>query len=94
MSLESTIRELREMADDFANDSNRVDYVEHLRAIARELDEVSERVKECRYCDGKGNSSAGGACGFCDRGVPLDTQADWDASWGALPVRQEGGTNQ
>ena len=37
----------------------------------------------CLYCDGHGNSSAGGSCGFCNRGRPLDTQPDWDASWGA-----------
>lgn len=36
----------------------------------------------CLYCDGKGNSTAGGECGFCEGGKPLDTQADWDASWG------------
>lgn len=37
----------------------------------------------CVYCDGHGNGSAG-PCGFCDNGKPLDTQADWDASWGRL----------
>lgn len=35
----------------------------------------------CRYCDGTG-SCDGFMCGFCDEGKPLDTQADWDASWG------------
>jgi len=36
----------------------------------------------CTYCDGKGNSTAGGECGFCDGGKPLDTQEDWDRTWG------------
>lgn len=36
----------------------------------------------CHYCDGEGNSAAGGDCGFCNGGKPLDTQEDWDASWG------------
>lgn len=31
----------------------------------------------CRYCDGTGESSAGGACGFCDDGKMV--QADIDA---------------
>lgn len=38
----------------------------------------------CHYCDGHGNSTANGDCGFCDRGKPLDTQQDWDESWGVL----------
>lgn len=41
------------------------------------------RPKVCAYCDGHGNSKAGGECGFCDKGKPLDTQEDWDNSWGA-----------
>lgn len=41
----------------------------------------------CRYCDGQGNSSAGGSCGFCDNGTPLDTQEDWDRTWGAISDR-------
>lgn len=40
--------------------------------------------KVCHYCDGHGNSSAGGACGFCRDGKPLDTQEDWDRTWGAI----------
>jgi DnaJ-class molecular chaperone len=23
-------------------------------------------------------------CGFCDGGVPLDTQEDWDKTWGRI----------
>lgn len=38
----------------------------------------------CFYCDGRGNSTAGGSCGFCTEGVPLDTQEDWDNSWGKV----------
>jgi hypothetical protein len=41
----------------------------------------SEAPKVCLYCDGEGNGSAG-PCGFCDKGKPLDTQEDWDNSWG------------
>ena len=41
-----------------------------------------ERPEICIYCDGEGNSSAGGKCGFCENGIPLDTQEDWDNSWG------------
>ncbi len=43
-----------------------------------------EAPKVCSYCDGKGNSSAGGECGFCKNGTPLDTQEDWDRSWGKI----------
>jgi hypothetical protein len=38
----------------------------------------------CHYCDSKGNSPAGGKCGFCEDGIPLDTQEDWDNSWGKI----------
>lgn len=44
---------------------------------------MSKAPTTCRYCDGKGNGSAGD-CGFCEKGKPLDTQADWDASWGGI----------
>lgn len=45
--------------------------------------------RACLYCDGEGNSTAGGSCGFCENGRPLDTQDDWDRSWGddSLQVR-------
>ena len=33
----------------------------------------------CGYCAGDDPN-----CGFCDMGKPLDTQADWDASWGRV----------
>lgn len=40
----------------------------------------------CAYCDGTGRSSAAvegqNECGFCDQGTPLDTQEDWDRTWG------------
>jgi hypothetical protein len=49
---------------------------------------VSEAPKVCMYCDGQGNSKAGGACGFCDHGVPLETQEDWDKSWGKVLDRE------
>lgn len=39
---------------------------------------------KCSYCDGEGNSRAGGDCGFCKKGKPLDTQKDWDESWGKV----------
>ena len=45
---------------------------------------MSEAPKECLYCDQQGNSTAGGLCGFCENGKPLDTQEDWDASWGKI----------
>lgn len=34
---------------------------------------------KCVYCDGTDPN-----CGFCEMGVPLDTQEDWDASWGRV----------
>lgn len=45
---------------------------------------MSKAPEVCLYCDGEGNSSAGGRCGFCENGKPLDTQSDWDASWGKV----------
>lgn len=44
------------------------------------------RPEICLYCDGNGNSKATGPCGFCKNGEPLDTQEDWDNSWGKLDV--------
>lgn len=41
---------------------------------------------KCLYCDGTDPD-----CGFCELGDPLDTQADWDASWGSL-WRRHGGS--
>lgn len=35
----------------------------------------------CLYCHGTGEGP-GVPCGFCENGKPLDTQADWDNSWG------------
>lgn len=45
---------------------------------------MSKALETCLYCDGEGNSTAGGSCGFCVDGKPLDTQDDWDAGWGKL----------
>lgn len=45
---------------------------------------MSKAPEICLYCDGEGNSSAGGRCGFCENGKPLDTQEDWDKSWGRI----------
>lgn len=33
----------------------------------------------CLYCKGENPD-----CGFCENGVPLDTQEDWDNSWGRI----------
>lgn len=48
------------------------------------------RPTVCNYCDGKGRMPETGEgrdgfyeCGFCENGVPLDTQ-DWDRSWGRI----------
>lgn len=49
-----------------------------------ELCHKSKAPMTCLYCDGEGNSSAGGHCGFCAGGKPLDTQKDWDNSWGKV----------
>jgi len=38
-----------------------------------------KRPTTCAYCDGTDPN-----CGFCDNGVPLDTQEDWDRSWGRI----------
>lgn len=38
----------------------------------------------CVYCDGHGNSSFGGDCGFCENGIPLDTVEDWKRTWGGV----------
>lgn len=40
---------------------------------------MSKAPEKCAYCAGDDPN-----CGFCEMGVPLDTQADWDASWGAI----------
>lgn len=45
---------------------------------------MSKAPEQCLYCDGNGNSSAEGSCGFCIEGKPSDTQEDWDNSWGGL----------
>lgn len=34
----------------------------------------------CLYCKGQDPE-----CGFCENGKPLDTQENWDKSWGAIP---------
>lgn len=40
---------------------------------------MSEAPKFCLYCDGDDPN-----CGFCETGQPLDTQEDWDRSWGRI----------
>lgn len=46
------------------------------------------RPTTCVYCDGTGRGpelivgDGHTECGFCDKGVPLDTQEDWDRTWG------------
>lgn len=45
---------------------------------------MSKAPATCHYCDGEGNSPAGGECGFCEKGKPLDTQEDWDRTWGRV----------
>lgn len=50
---------------------------------------MSKAPEVCLYCDGEGNSSAGGRCGFCENGKPLDTQEDWDNSWGKFDKTKE-----
>lgn len=49
---------------------------------------MSKAPDKCLYCGGKGYRSVGDQleeCGFCDNGSPLDSQRDWDKSWGNLP---------
>ena len=38
---------------------------------------VSKAPDRCVYCKGDDPN-----CGFCEMGVPLDTQEDWDNTWG------------
>lgn len=45
---------------------------------------MSKAPEVCLYCDKQGNSKAGGPCGFCVAGKPLDSQDDWDNSWGHM----------
>ena len=40
---------------------------------------VMDAPGRCLYCDGTDPN-----CGFCEMGVPLDTQEDWDRSWGKV----------
>jgi hypothetical protein len=44
---------------------------------------MSKASEVCLYCDGEGNGP-GVPCGFCEEGKPLDTQEDWDATWGHI----------
>lgn len=39
----------------------------------------SKAPELCLYCQGTNPD-----CGFCESGVPLDTQEDWDNSWGTI----------
>lgn len=47
--------------------------------------------KVCLYCDGTGKADDTNECGFCENGKPLDTQDDWDHTWG--PILDPGGSN-
>jgi hypothetical protein len=40
---------------------------------------MSKAPVKCLYCNGNDPN-----CGFCEKGIPLDTQEDWDESWGRL----------
>lgn len=40
---------------------------------------MSTAPDKCAYCDGTDSN-----CGFCEMGVPLDTQEDWDRTWGRV----------
>lgn len=44
---------------------------------------MSKAPEVCLYCKGTGEGP-GSPCGFCENGVPLDTQEDWDKGWGKL----------
>jgi len=35
--------------------------------------------ERCLYCE-----DDDATCGFCENGKPLDTQEDWDRSWGRI----------
>ncbi len=47
---------------------------------------MSKAPERCIPCKGTGNGP-GSPCGFCIDGKPLDTQEDWDNSWGSLSDR-------
>ena len=40
---------------------------------------MSKAPEKCLYCDGTDPN-----CGFCEMGRPLDTQEDWDNTWGRV----------
>lgn len=40
---------------------------------------MSDAPTECMYCNHDDPD-----CGFCDMGKPLDTQEDWDRTWGQM----------
>lgn len=51
---------------------------------------MSQAPDVCMYCRGTGyawgsdRSDPANECGFCDAGKPLDTQEDWDRTWGRI----------
>lgn len=50
--------------------------------VAQDLEHEKARSKApttCHYCYGTDPG-----CGFCEDGRPLDTQEDWDHSWGRV----------
>lgn len=40
---------------------------------------MGKAPEECLYCDHDDPN-----CGFCEMGKPLDTQEDWDRTWGRV----------
>lgn len=44
---------------------------------------MGKAPETCLYCKGSGEGP-GSPCGFCENGKPLDTQEDWDKSWGRV----------
>lgn len=56
---------------------------------------MSKAPEVCLYCQGTGiMKGADHNCGFCVEGVPLDTQEDWDKSWGWILDRLFGRENE
>lgn len=47
---------------------------------------MNKAPNKCIYCDGQGNGP-GAPCGFCIEGKPLDTQLDWDSTWGRIDIK-------
>lgn len=69
-------------------DAAEVAYQARCARVAESNARASVRSKAptlCASCRGKDMTPTLGAeCGFCTNGKPLDTQADWDKSWGRI----------